>query len=146
MRGFFTAQLLIRRPEPSQNHMKFSLSIIAALFATTTVYASPIDARAALDVFVPPVTAPVAGAVWPIGSQQNVTWDISNAPTQITNRFGRIVLRKGDLTTSIILAAGFDILNAVQEVTVPDVTPDVDYSLTLFGDSGNFSPTFSIVA
>ncbi|KAL0954152.1 hypothetical protein HGRIS_005289 [Hohenbuehelia grisea] len=56
--------------------MKFSAASIVTLLAATVAHAGPVDVRAALDVFVPPVTAPVAGAVWPIGSQQNVTWRV----------------------------------------------------------------------
>ncbi|KAL0954151.1 hypothetical protein HGRIS_005288 [Hohenbuehelia grisea] len=56
-----------------------------------------------------------------------------------------IRLRKGTSSTAFVLANGFDILNGVQEITVPAVTPGDDYSIVLFGDSGNFSPAFAIV-
>ncbi|KAI0771084.1 hypothetical protein BD413DRAFT_434197, partial [Trametes elegans] len=96
------------------------------------------------DVFVPPVLYPHAGTVWNKGERHNVTWDTSHAPVNITNRRGRILLRKDDLTTPLVLAADFDILKGRTEVTVPWVIPGSDYSLVLFGDSGNFSPQFTI--
>ncbi|KAI9060463.1 hypothetical protein FKP32DRAFT_1632356 [Trametes sanguinea] len=96
-------------------------------------------------VFTPPVTYPHAGTVWFKGQTHNVTWDTSDAPANITDRFGsRIQLRKGDTTTPLILQQNFDILLGRIEVVVPWVLPDTDYSLVLFGDSGNFSPEFSI--
>lgn len=96
------------------------------------------------DVYVPPVLYPRNGTVWSVGQRHNVTWDTSNPPKQITNRQGMIVLRKGDLTTPLILANGFDILRGHIEITVPFVFGGSDYSVVLFGDSGNFSPTFTI--
>jgi len=125
--------------------MKFSLAPVVALFATAIVQASPLEARKALDVFVPPVTAPVEDAVWHIGSRQLVTWDTKSAPVQITNKIGRIQLRKGELITDTVLAEGFDILDGQHEVIVPNVTSSDDYSIVLFGDSGNYSPQFCIV-
>ncbi|THU84266.1 hypothetical protein K435DRAFT_686022, partial [Dendrothele bispora CBS 962.96] len=118
---------------------------LATLAAFATLgYASPIEQRAALDVFAPPITSPVAGDVWVVGETKNVTWDVSHAPTQITNPEGTILLRKGNLTTTDILATGFDIRDGSVEVTVPDVEDDDDYSVVLFGDSGNWSPDFNI--
>ncbi|EIW51862.1 uncharacterized protein TRAVEDRAFT_32323 [Trametes versicolor FP-101664 SS1] len=96
------------------------------------------------DVFVPPVLYPHAGTVWTKGQRHNVTWDTSSAPVNITNKVGTILLRKGDLATPLVLASGFDILLGRIEVTVPWVIPDSDYSVVLFGDSGNFSPEFTI--
>ncbi|KAI0647635.1 hypothetical protein C8Q79DRAFT_907093 [Trametes meyenii] len=96
------------------------------------------------DVFVPPVLYPHAGTVWSKGQRHNVTWDLSNAPVNITNSIGTILLRKGDLATPVVLAHGFNIRLGRIEVTVPWVVPDSDYSIVLFGDSGNFSPQFTI--
>ncbi|KAI0748739.1 hypothetical protein C8Q80DRAFT_1102753 [Daedaleopsis nitida] len=96
------------------------------------------------DVFVPPVLYPHAGTVWTKGQRHNVTWDISDAPQNITNSKGLILLRKGNTATPLVLANGFDILLSRVEVTVPWVLPGDDYSLVLFGDSGNFSPPFTI--
>ncbi|KAF5338108.1 hypothetical protein D9758_015364 [Tetrapyrgos nigripes] len=96
------------------------------------------------DVFVPPIVSPTADAVWVVGSTQTVTWNTTDAPEQITNPTGRILLRKDGLTTDNVLAEGFDILLGTINVTVPDVDAGSDYAIVLFGDSGNFSPTFSI--
>jgi hypothetical protein len=96
------------------------------------------------DVYVPPITYPTASTVWKKGQVHNVTWDVSDPPAQITNKIGRIQLREGGLTTPLILADGFDILLGSIEVTVPWVITGSDYQLVLFGDSGNFSPEFTI--
>ncbi|KAK0457231.1 uncharacterized protein EV420DRAFT_1621102 [Desarmillaria tabescens] len=100
------------------------------------------------NVFVPPVLYPHAGTVWTIRQHHNVAWsyrDLSNAPVNITNRYGRIVLRKGTHDVPIlILAEGFDILLGRVEVTVPWVIQGDDYSLILWGDSGNYSQNFTI--
>ncbi|PFH51504.1 hypothetical protein AMATHDRAFT_115953, partial [Amanita thiersii Skay4041] len=99
------------------------------------------------DVYVPKILTPTKGDTWVIGQKRNVTWDISNPPSQITNRNGQIYLRKGDRTfMNFTLASGFDILLGSMEVEVPNVTPDCDYRIVLFGDSGNWSDKIRIVA
>ncbi|EJF63341.1 hypothetical protein BD309DRAFT_835894, partial [Dichomitus squalens] len=114
----------------------FVLSLLA--FA----YALPLAVR---DVFVPPVTSPDVGTVWTIGSQQNVTWDTSTAPQNITNKVGQVILAKGGkLDINHPLASNFSILDGWVTVTVPNVQPDVDYTVVLFGDSGNDSGEFAI--
>ncbi|KAF9465755.1 hypothetical protein BDZ94DRAFT_300949 [Collybia nuda] len=120
-------------------------SFFFALFALFSIAASaPLAAR---DVYVPPVLYPNANTVWKAGSRHNVTWDTSNPPAQITNKIGMIVLAKGDFLIGLNepLAKGFDILSGRQEVTLPaDTTPGDDYSVVLFGDSGNNSQKFKI--
>jgi len=96
------------------------------------------------DVYVPPILYPHAGTVWKVNNHHNVTWDVSNPPKQITNGIGMIMLRKDGLTTPLILADNFNILLGRIEVVVPWVIPGDDYQLVLFGDSGNFSPNFTI--
>ncbi|OBZ68776.1 hypothetical protein A0H81_11344 [Grifola frondosa] len=114
----------------------FMLSVVAV------VSAIPISIR---DVFVPPVTYPHYGTVWKIGQHHNVTWDTSGAPVNITNKFGLVVLAKGGLEDiDHPLASNFSILDGRVVVKVPDVTPGNDYAIVLFGDSGNFSPNFTI--
>ncbi|KAI0697319.1 hypothetical protein C8T65DRAFT_26541 [Cerioporus squamosus] len=121
------------------------LALFACLAQLVVGAAVPVQAGEKRDVFVPPVLYPHAGTVWTNGQTHNVTWDTSDAPEQITNRQGFILLRKGDLATPVVLASGFDILLGRIEVTLPKslLTGD-DYSLVLFGDSGNFSPQFTI--
>ncbi|PIL28183.1 hypothetical protein GSI_09720 [Ganoderma sinense ZZ0214-1] len=113
-------------------------------FTMQPVFGMAVAPRSSQDVFVPPVTYPTEGAVWTVGQTQNVTWDISNAPVNITNSKGLILLRKSGITTPVILQNGFDILLGSIEVTVPWVVEGTDYSLILLGDSGNDSPNFTI--
>ncbi|KAJ3504104.1 hypothetical protein NMY22_g18033 [Coprinellus aureogranulatus] len=129
--------------------MRFSATTfifgLLALFSTLVAAAPILEKR---DVFVPPVIAPAEGAVWPKGTEQVVEWDVSSPPAQITNKQGRIVLRS--LATERLLldeplAEGFDILEGSQPVTVPTNIPVGQYQIVLFGDSGNWGPTFNIV-
>ncbi|KAJ3850655.1 hypothetical protein EV368DRAFT_84323 [Lentinula lateritia] len=126
--------------------MKSTSSImnLFAIFMTilfTIANAVPVFKR---DVFVPPITYPTSTTVWNKGEIHNVTWDISQAPVNITNKLGRIQLRQDGLTTPLVLADDFDILLGTINVTVPWVITANDYELVLFGDSGNFSPEFTI--
>ncbi|KAJ7217295.1 hypothetical protein GGX14DRAFT_602861 [Mycena pura] len=120
--------------------MKFALALMSAL---ALAVATPLAPR---DVFVPPVTYPHTGTVWKVGQHHNVTWDTSDAPVSITNKIGQIMLRKGDLTTPVILQENFSILLGRIEVQVPWVLDGDDYQVVLFGDSGNFSPEFTITS
>ncbi|KAI0374594.1 hypothetical protein BV20DRAFT_1079519 [Pilatotrama ljubarskyi] len=116
---------------------------LLALFAQLVAAAPAADLHKR-DVYVPPVLYPHSGTVWYKGQRHNVTWDVSDPPVNITNKFGMILLRKGDITTPLIFAKGFDILLGRIEVTVPWVLEDDDYSVVLFGDSGNWSQQFTI--
>lgn len=44
------------------------------------------------------------------------------------------------------IATGFNLTDGHVEITVPFVTPGCDYQINLFGDSGNFGPTFIIAS
>ncbi|KAJ7698043.1 hypothetical protein B0H17DRAFT_1051029 [Mycena rosella] len=121
--------------------MKFFASLLALMSTAALAAAMPLEAR---DVYVPPVTYPHAGTVWTVGQTHNVTWDKSDPPVNITNKVGRIMLRKDGLTTPIILQENFSILLGRIEVKVPWVEDGDDYQIVLFGDSGNFSPEFTI--
>lgn len=104
------------------------------------------------DVVSPPILKPDASSVWPIGTSQEVVWDITGLPAsdeQITNRFGRIILGRdtGDSLNLDIenpLASGFSIRLGRINVTVPNVPPRNDYLIVLMGNSGNTSPSFAI--
>ncbi|KAF5314798.1 hypothetical protein D9758_014740 [Tetrapyrgos nigripes] len=128
----------------------FSFNKLAAfttvLVASSAALATPanVKKRAALDIFVPPITSPVAGDVWVVGQQRTVTWDTSNAPARITNIIGQIILRKGEETVDFDLETCFDIRIGQIQVTVPEVADGDDYNLILLGDSGNVSPDFTI--
>ncbi|KAI5900565.1 uncharacterized protein SCHCODRAFT_02483770 [Schizophyllum commune H4-8] len=124
--------------------MFFFVSFIATLaLAVQAIPVAPV-ARAALDVWVPHILTPNAETVWTIGEPANVTWDTSDAPEQISNG-AAVQLRKG--TPIGWLAQDFDLRAGYVEVTVPeDLEPGNDYSITLFGDSGNISEEFTIKA
>jgi len=124
--------------------MKFTFTtpfaIFAVLFAGAAAAVPVLKKR---DVFVPPVLYPTTGTVWTKGETHTVTWSLADAPVNITNKYGEILLRQGDLTTPVILANNFSILDGQVEIVVPWVEPG-NYSIVLFGDSGNFSPEFTI--
>jgi len=127
--------------------MKFmttTTALIASLCTGITT-AAPFVTEAKRDVFVPPVTYPHAGTVWYSGQTHNVTWDTSFAPVNITNSKGIILLRFENIESPVILGSGFDIRKGRTEIVVPRVFTGSNYSLVLFGDSGNFSPTFEII-
>ncbi|KAK7467639.1 hypothetical protein VKT23_004693 [Stygiomarasmius scandens] len=122
-----------------------------ALF-TVSAISSPINIkREALDVWSPTITSPTTSTVWEIGTQVKVTWyrsatDTSDAPASISNGASVVLLvhdRPADVPK---LAEGFNLRAGSVEVTVPDVTPGSDYSIQLFGDSGNVSDKFTIKA
>ncbi|KAK0487407.1 hypothetical protein IW261DRAFT_613717 [Armillaria novae-zelandiae] len=103
------------------------------------------------DVFSPKITNPTAGTTWFKDSRVNVTWDTSNAPQNLTNTKGKLVLGfmndqddSEHLDMQNPLAQGFDILAGTMSFLVPDVMPGPDYIVVLFGDSGNRSPRFEI--
>ncbi|KAI0313845.1 hypothetical protein OF83DRAFT_495507 [Amylostereum chailletii] len=147
--------------------MKFTtaFSALALAIASTTsfVAAAPIEAR---DIWDPKVLYPHSGTVWKTGSYHNVTWDTSNPPPQVSNG-AAVYLRKGPSTfIDQPLAQGFDLHTGHVEVQVPtNLTAGTDYrivcaclisfssehrrthsgSFTVFGDSGNWGPEFTIV-
>ncbi|KAJ4481949.1 hypothetical protein J3R30DRAFT_3455306 [Lentinula aciculospora] len=127
--------------------MSVAMKYFAFLFLTilfTISNAGPISATMQKrDVFVPPITNPTNATVWNSGEVQTVSWDTSAAPVNITNKFGRIQLRQNGNTFPLVLADGFDILLGSYNITVPLLITGV-YELVLFGDSGNFSPDFTI--
>jgi len=117
------------------------------LFMGVGVGALPLDsvALSKKDVFVPHILEPNADTVWTSGQIRNITWDTSDAPAQITNGKGLVLIRFEEITAPIILASGFDILDGSVAITVPLVETRTDWSIVLFGDSGNFSPNFEII-
>ncbi|KAF5388910.1 hypothetical protein D9757_005060 [Collybiopsis confluens] len=128
--------------------MQFTLSIASALIAAfSAASASPMLAhRAQLDVFSPNITAPTASSVWTLGGQYNVTWITTNAPDNISNG-ASVVLGNNTRLTSRKLAQGFDLRQGWVTVTCPDdIFPGNAYSIILFGDSGDQSAQFSVVA
>uniref|UniRef100_A0A8H7Y6G6 Yeast cell wall synthesis Kre9/Knh1-like N-terminal domain-containing protein n=1 Tax=Psilocybe cubensis TaxID=181762 RepID=A0A8H7Y6G6_PSICU len=108
-------------------------------FFAFVVQASPVDLvdRAKLDVFVPVILKPDSRTTWTIGRTAIVSWDTTNAPKSISN--GASVYLNGYGT----IASGFSLRDGNVTVTVPSV-PQGPYFITLFGDSGNYSPVFTI--
>ncbi|CDO69843.1 hypothetical protein BN946_scf184884.g2 [Trametes cinnabarina] len=132
------------------------LTAVFAVFAAaaTAVSAAPaaVFSKPKTDiVFRPHITSPKAGDVWPIGSNQTVTWDTSDIPEEARNQTGLILLGYlvGDDTDEHLgvndpLAYNFPITAGSAQVTVPAVKTRDDYVIVLFGDSGNTSPKFTI--
>ncbi|KAJ7784374.1 hypothetical protein B0H16DRAFT_1876839 [Mycena metata] len=117
-----------------------------ALFTILSLVASA-PTPAPRDVFSPPVLYPGKGTVWKMGHTYNVTWDLSNAPVNITNSNGMVVLVKNHRMIDLEhpLAAGFDIRVARHPITVPkNLKPGNDYQILVFGDSGNTGELFTI--
>lgn len=76
-----------------------AVSAIAA--AASAVYAAPTAVSTAVFdpsknnidiVFRPPITAPVAGDAWTVGSVQTVTWETKDIPPEVMNETGLILL------------------------------------------------------
>ncbi|KAJ7133805.1 hypothetical protein C8R46DRAFT_1343125 [Mycena filopes] len=119
--------------------MRFATVISSLAFAATALAAGPTP----LTVFSPRVTFPTVGTVLVSNASTTVTWDTTGAPTVISNQ-ALLLLRKGDTTAPFILAENFDLRTGSLDITVPNVLSGTDYEFVLFGDSGNFSPTFTI--
>ncbi|KAJ7186036.1 hypothetical protein C8R46DRAFT_881260 [Mycena filopes] len=115
------------------------ISSLVPLALTALALAGPTP----LDVFDPPVTSPSAGAVLVSKTPTTITWDTTSAPVNISNK-ALLMLRKGEITAPFILAEGFDLRSGSLDITVPNVLTGSDYAFVLFGDSGNFSPVFTI--
>ncbi|KAJ8092646.1 hypothetical protein PM082_006974 [Marasmius tenuissimus] len=98
----------------------------------------------------PNITSPDASTVWRIGDLVNVTWDLSDMPQNLSSPTGSIQLNneKGPMMNIGFLSDGFDIRAGFAEFNVPwyDVPAGKNYTITLFGDSGNRSPRFEIIA
>ncbi|KAI0086235.1 hypothetical protein BDY19DRAFT_895304 [Irpex rosettiformis] len=123
--------------------MKVFSTLVSFLTAAVAVSASPAQ-HAARDVWTPRVLYPHSGTVWYSGQRHNVTWDLSSQPVNITNNNGFILLRSGTFETPVIVGYGFLLTSGRVEITVPDVLSRSDYSLVLFGDSGNWGEEFTI--
>ncbi|KAI0645994.1 hypothetical protein C8Q79DRAFT_1010873 [Trametes meyenii] len=125
------------------------------LFAAFAVVAAAVTAATAApaDVSRPAILAPKAGDVWTVGSNQTIAWDTSAIPANSRNQTGLVLLgflEDGSddehLDTQNPLAVNFPIVAGSINISVPVVTPRDDYIIVLFGDSGNFSPKFTIAA
>ncbi|KAF8336744.1 hypothetical protein F5887DRAFT_565197 [Amanita rubescens] len=103
-------------------------------------------------VFDPTITSPAAGNQWVMGQTYNATWVTSNIPSELQNATSFILLghsgnNSENLDIKHPLATGFRLLDGWVNITIPlAVDPRDDYFIVLFGDSGNTSPSFSIVS
>ena len=71
--------------------MKFTITLAALLFASTTVLAVPVWFNTR-DVWVPQIAYPIPGAVWTVGETYAVVWDTNQKPAQVDNPIGTIYL------------------------------------------------------
>ncbi|OCH93446.1 hypothetical protein OBBRIDRAFT_832690 [Obba rivulosa] len=132
--------------------MKFTIAFMTvclffvSLLGVFAQLASARPVQKKRDVYSPRVLYPHNGTVWSKGQRHNVTWDTSNRPAEITNPIGEIHLAQaqGDIIYPLILASNFSVLDGRVEVEVPWVATSSDYTVVLFGDSGNASPAFTI--
>ncbi|KIK57146.1 hypothetical protein GYMLUDRAFT_46378 [Collybiopsis luxurians FD-317 M1] len=105
------------------------------------------------DVVDPPITSPTASTVWHSGETVTVTWDTSNInASTLTNPNGEVVLGwmanptdSEHLMLNPPLAQNFPLIAGNVTFTVPSVVTRTNYIVVLFGDSGNISPTFTIL-
>jgi hypothetical protein len=68
------------------------LAPVALLSLHSFVHSSPLVAREGQGAWNPPITAPSAGDVWPVGSTQLVTWDTHHIPPSAMNNTGTLLL------------------------------------------------------
>jgi len=126
--------------------MQFTFLSFATVFAVAaSTSAKPVVPREILDVWAPTIISPNSTTVWTLGQQYNVTWNTSNAPSEISNGAAVVLGENGTLTDDV-LAEGFDLRQGWVTVTVPtNLTAGPNYSIILFGDSGDESEPFSII-
>jgi len=130
-------------PTLSHSRMKLTTYVLAAVLTLT----STVSAKAS-DIFDPPILYPHAGTVWFAGQYHNVTWDTTGLPPNVDNITDLAFITLVNFVTQIeqqTLAEGFSLLDGRVQIQVPADTPaDTNYRVTLYGDSGNFSPVFTI--
>ncbi|GJE96400.1 GPI anchored serine-threonine rich family protein [Phanerochaete sordida] len=133
--------------------MKFTtlLSALALAAASQLAAAAPAPAPApaaaleARDIWTPTMTYPAKGTVWESGKTYTVRWETKDAPVNVTGAdSGFILLRSGDEELPLVLAHNITLRDGHVQVTAPQVVTGNDYSLVLFGDSGNWGPQFTI--
>ncbi|KAK7048533.1 hypothetical protein R3P38DRAFT_1868897 [Favolaschia claudopus] len=119
------------------------LTILCLFMLFSVILAAPLSSR---TVYAPPITSPTSSTVWKTGEVQTVTWNATAVPAGVT---GKIMLGYFDPNSegehlSTTLASGFNLTDEKVDITVPAVVTRTTYILVLFGDSGNFSPEFTI--
>ncbi|GJE96868.1 hypothetical protein PsYK624_130750 [Phanerochaete sordida] len=127
--------------------MKFTAALATfAIGALSQLAGAAPAAHEARDIWTPQMTYPANGTVWESGKTYTVRWETKDAPVNITGggNTGFIILRSGDYETPVILAHDIHLRDGHVKVKAPDVFTANDYSLVLFGDSGNWGPQFTI--
>ncbi|KAI0731957.1 hypothetical protein C8Q72DRAFT_820022 [Fomitopsis betulina] len=89
-------------------------------------------------------------SIWKAGSTQTISWIVDKVPQTGPNAIGTALLGYAENDSENLdldnpLATGFLIGDGNVTITVPDVPYRSDYIIVLFGNSGNSSPTFSIL-
>ncbi|KAH7885263.1 hypothetical protein F5I97DRAFT_1928664 [Phlebopus sp. FC_14] len=124
----------------------FSALLLAVSYLVSAAPVQPVE----LLVWSPTITSPKLGDVWLTGSTQNVTWLIDDIPDEKKNSTGLLLLgyfanNSENLDIKHPLASGFPIAWGWVDITVPtNLTRRDNYTVVLFGDSGNASPAFTI--
>ncbi|KAG9310855.1 hypothetical protein JVU11DRAFT_8710 [Chiua virens] len=122
---------------------KYLISLFALAASVPLAKSTPVDATV-LDVWAPHILFPNDKTSWCIGDEHHIVWDAKNPPSEITNNLGQAILAKnGVILFEHVLASGFKLEDGRVSVKVPDV-PTGPYQVVLIGDSGNYSPEFSI--
>ncbi|ESK90214.1 hypothetical protein Moror_7728 [Moniliophthora roreri MCA 2997] len=122
--------------------MLFKNIVFTTAFAVFAAASPPVRR----DIWNPKIISPDENTVWVLGTKVNVTWDTSDAPELISGG-SAIQLNKADVPTDLpYLLQGFDLRVGWVEIDVPQVNPGNDYSITLFGSSGNRSKKFGVSA
>ncbi|KAF9227327.1 hypothetical protein BS17DRAFT_764587 [Gyrodon lividus] len=124
------------------------LFVLLTIFSVLSlVSARPLVSPVMRDVWVPPITSPTSNTVWTVGCAYTVSWNATQPPSQVTNPQGQVYLRQGNATQANPIAQGFLLSAGQVNVIVPeDTQPGNDWMVVLFGDSGNWSPLFTIAA
>jgi hypothetical protein len=95
-------------PTTTYNHLSTAMKVTnsftsiftaVAILGSFVVQAAPAVEVTARDVYIPHITSPLAGDVWTSHTTAQVTWDTSDAPKQITNRIGWVMLRDSNRAT-----------------------------------------------
>ncbi|KAF7297717.1 hypothetical protein MKEN_01395100 [Mycena kentingensis (nom. inval.)] len=133
----------------SPSALVLALAVVAAGARSTTsnsnsnTHPSDIFARKPLDVWAPTVLYPSEGAILTSGESCTLVWNATNPPAHISNG-AFVLLRRNGRSYPFVLAKDFDLRAGSVTFPLPEVFSGDDYSFVLFGDSGNFSPLFTI--
>ncbi|KAK1215646.1 hypothetical protein PQX77_021710 [Marasmius sp. AFHP31] len=124
---------------------KVTTAILAAI-AATAVNALPVAKRTMFDVWSPRIISLDADTVWAAGPTVTVIWDTSDAPVVISDAAAITLIRLPAVEGFLKEFNSFSLLDGSPKVTVPKIPAGDDYSIALFGDSGDGSPHFRIPA